>query len=443
MSGYQGITAGYLIASDRPCLVETGTARSAPAVREALDSLGIGPTDLATIAVTHIHLDHAGGVGDIAAAYPHADVVVHQRGARHLADPTRLMNSARQVFGIADGYVFGPLLATDAARIHSVGDIGSSRSRRRPAADDVLLPRPCPAPRRPARLADRRPVCRRCRGHLHPGDGSDPAVDSAAGLRPRHRPGVVAALRRPGTATGCCSATSARSTSSVPHSSRPLRSSRTGSTACGRPDWTTLDLDHAVTMLRERTAERYGRLYTDPELDEKFEALSSTAANITGINRWLDKLEADATAASCSSSPSAASRSSASVSASSSIVTTESNHAGHRRCGRHRAGRPRRRTRAAPSRARRRCCPGPGPAARSRPRRPRRGPVGHPRRRSPAPPAGGIELARRRVCEQRQRSFRSAQAALGVRHHRQVRRVAGHPPYRSELGEGLARSRAQ
>jgi hypothetical protein len=53
-----------------------------------------------------------------------------------------------------------------------------------------------------------------------------------------------------------------------------------------------LDLDHAVTMLRERTAERYGRLYTDPELDEKFEALSSTAANIAGINRWLDKLEA-------------------------------------------------------------------------------------------------------------------------------------------------------
>jgi len=53
-----------------------------------------------------------------------------------------------------------------------------------------------------------------------------------------------------------------------------------------------LDLDHAVTMLRERTAERYGRLYTDPDLDEKFEVLNSTAANINGINRWLDKLEA-------------------------------------------------------------------------------------------------------------------------------------------------------
>ena len=55
-----------------------------------------------------------------------------------------------------------------------------------------------------------------------------------------------------------------------------------------------LDLDHAVTMLRERTAQRYGRLYTDPELDEKFETLNSTATNIHGINRWLDKLEAGA-----------------------------------------------------------------------------------------------------------------------------------------------------
>lgn len=63
MAGYRGITAGYLIRSDRPCLVETGTAPSAPIVRDALASLGVGPDDLATVVVTHIHLDHAGGVG--------------------------------------------------------------------------------------------------------------------------------------------------------------------------------------------------------------------------------------------------------------------------------------------------------------------------------------------------------------------------------------------
>src|SRR5215472_16093251 len=85
MAGYAGITAGYLIRSDRPCLVETGTAPSAPVVRDALAALGVGPADLATVVVTHIHLDHAGGVGDIATLYPRAQIVVHEKGARHLA----------------------------------------------------------------------------------------------------------------------------------------------------------------------------------------------------------------------------------------------------------------------------------------------------------------------------------------------------------------------
>ena len=89
MAGYDGITAGYLIRGDRPCLVETGTAPSAPVVRDALAALGIGPADLATVVVTHIHLDHAGGAGDIAAMFPAAQIVVHQRDRKS----TRLNSS--------------------------------------------------------------------------------------------------------------------------------------------------------------------------------------------------------------------------------------------------------------------------------------------------------------------------------------------------------------
>src|SRR5260221_12863996 len=107
MAGYHGITAGYLIGSDRPCLVETGTAPSAPVVRDALTTLGVGPGDLATVVVTHIHLDHAGGVCGIAAMFPGAEVVVHERGARHLTDPSRLMASARMGDGYDLDYLFG------------------------------------------------------------------------------------------------------------------------------------------------------------------------------------------------------------------------------------------------------------------------------------------------------------------------------------------------
>src|SRR5215469_15427245 len=125
MAGHDKITAGYLIRSERPCLVETGTAPSAPVVRDALARLGIGPGDLATVVVTHIHLDHAGGTGDIAAMYPQAEIVVHEKGARHLADPRRLMDSARRVYGSALDALFGQLAPTPAERIRAVEGQGS------------------------------------------------------------------------------------------------------------------------------------------------------------------------------------------------------------------------------------------------------------------------------------------------------------------------------
>src|SRR5580658_33313 len=125
MAGYQGITAGYLIRSSRPCLVETGTSTSAPVVQAALASLGIGAADLATVVVTHIHLDHAGGVGDIASMFGGAQVVVHEKGARHLADPSRLMASARMVYGDALDRLFGVLAPVPADRIVALDDTGS------------------------------------------------------------------------------------------------------------------------------------------------------------------------------------------------------------------------------------------------------------------------------------------------------------------------------
>src|SRR5579859_4466769 len=124
MAGYEGITAGYLIRSDRPCLVETGTAPSAPVVKQALAELGVRTRDLASIVVTHIHLDHAGGVGDLARMYPQAEVVVHERGARHLADPTRLMASALRVYGDELNALFGTLAPTPAERIRATGGVG-------------------------------------------------------------------------------------------------------------------------------------------------------------------------------------------------------------------------------------------------------------------------------------------------------------------------------
>jgi len=104
LGGMDRMTAGFLVEGAQPALVETGSQSSVAAVRAALTDAGLGPQDLRWIIVTHIHLDHAGGVGDMATAFPRATVVVHERGARHLVDPTRLIDSAARVYGpLLDG----------------------------------------------------------------------------------------------------------------------------------------------------------------------------------------------------------------------------------------------------------------------------------------------------------------------------------------------------
>src|SRR3954452_3352073 len=122
LGGWERITAGYLIEGPAPVLVETGSQSSVPALLAALTDHGVDANDLAGIAVTHIHLDHAGGVGDVARAFPNATVYVHEKGARHLVDPTRLINSAAMVYGDRLDSLYGRLDPTPGERIHVLED---------------------------------------------------------------------------------------------------------------------------------------------------------------------------------------------------------------------------------------------------------------------------------------------------------------------------------
>jgi len=122
LGGWERVTAGYLIEGAAPVLIETGSQSSVPALLAALEDLGVAPGDLAGVAVTHIHLDHAGGVGDVARAFPKATVYVHEKGARHLADPERLVRSAALVYGDLLDSLYGRLDPTPAERIHVLED---------------------------------------------------------------------------------------------------------------------------------------------------------------------------------------------------------------------------------------------------------------------------------------------------------------------------------
>ncbi len=122
LGGWERVTSGYLVDGDETALVETGSQSSVPALLAALDDLGVAADDLAHVVVTHIHLDHAGGVGDVAQAFPSATIHVHEKGARHLVDPTRLVDSAAMVYGDQLDSLYGRLTPTDAARVHVLED---------------------------------------------------------------------------------------------------------------------------------------------------------------------------------------------------------------------------------------------------------------------------------------------------------------------------------
>ena len=122
LGGWERVTAGYLIEGPAPVLVETGSQTSVPVLLAALGQIGVGPAELAGVAVTHIHLDHAGGVGDVARAFPSATVYVHEKGARHLADPTRLIDSAARVYGPLLDSLYGRIDPTPPERLHVLDD---------------------------------------------------------------------------------------------------------------------------------------------------------------------------------------------------------------------------------------------------------------------------------------------------------------------------------
>jgi glyoxylase-like metal-dependent hydrolase (beta-lactamase superfamily II) len=131
--GISAIDAGYLrpglaaihliVEGGKAALVDTGTSSGAAGLIEVLNSRNLGPEDVLYVFVTHIHLDHAGGAGELMHHFPCARLVVHPRGARHMADPAKLVASAMSVYG-EDQFrrMYGEIRPVDASRIIEAPD---------------------------------------------------------------------------------------------------------------------------------------------------------------------------------------------------------------------------------------------------------------------------------------------------------------------------------
>lgn len=92
--------AAYLVVEgDRAAFIDCGTNYSVPRMLAALDAAELTPAHVDWLILTHVHLDHAGGAGELMTELPNATLVVHPRGARHMIDPTQLWEGASAVYG--------------------------------------------------------------------------------------------------------------------------------------------------------------------------------------------------------------------------------------------------------------------------------------------------------------------------------------------------------
>ena len=98
-AGIKNFIASYILKGKQVAMVETGPTSSVPNLLSCLKELKVKPEDVAYVAVSHIHLDHGGGVGTLLKYLPKAKVIAHPRGAPHLANPEKLWQQSKEVMG--------------------------------------------------------------------------------------------------------------------------------------------------------------------------------------------------------------------------------------------------------------------------------------------------------------------------------------------------------
>jgi glyoxylase-like metal-dependent hydrolase (beta-lactamase superfamily II) len=97
--GFKNLIASYVLKGEKAIIVETGTTSSVPNLLSGLKELNVKTENVAYVALSHVHIDHSGGAGTLLKSLPNAKVIVHPKGASHLADPAKLWVASKEVLG--------------------------------------------------------------------------------------------------------------------------------------------------------------------------------------------------------------------------------------------------------------------------------------------------------------------------------------------------------
>jgi glyoxylase-like metal-dependent hydrolase (beta-lactamase superfamily II) len=120
MHGREGITGTFLVRGEQTALIESGPKSSLEQVLAGLQAAGVEKLDW--VIVTHIHLDHAGAAGSLALRFPEAKIAVHEIGAPHLVNPSKLWSSASRIYGDEMDRLWGGIDPIAPDRIHPLND---------------------------------------------------------------------------------------------------------------------------------------------------------------------------------------------------------------------------------------------------------------------------------------------------------------------------------
>lgn len=121
--GERLVAIHLIVEKGRVAIVDTATNASVPRLLRELDHLGLAANQVDYVILTHVHLDHAGGAGQLMAALPAARLVVHSRGARHMIHPSRLIAATYEVYGRENAIrMYGDILPVAAERVVDISD---------------------------------------------------------------------------------------------------------------------------------------------------------------------------------------------------------------------------------------------------------------------------------------------------------------------------------
>ena len=119
----KAIATGVYATSSGVVLIDPGPGSCIEKLRGSLEAQGIGVRDVESVLVTHIHLDHSGATGLLVEENPRIRVFVHEKGAPHIVDPSKLVNSANQLWGVEGvARLWGKVIPVPEGNLHILGE---------------------------------------------------------------------------------------------------------------------------------------------------------------------------------------------------------------------------------------------------------------------------------------------------------------------------------